>query len=303
MSSKTQLLCLSALAACASAPSEVRTAAPAPGATGIDLAGMDRTAKPGDDFWAFANGGWLKTHEIPPDRSSYGTGAIVTELTAKRTAELVSEAAKGAAPGSDERKIGDYYASYLDEAGINAKGTAPLRPTLERITGIGDAHALARMLGANLRADVDVLNNTNFDTDNLFGVWIAADLSDPTHYAAFLLQGGLGLPDRDYYLDPSPRMADIRDKYRAHLAAVFGLAGISDGDARATRVLELETKIAQAHRPAFQQHASAVRLLGTEDHPSQLGAACTDQTSETDDFTLSQAQINVLKLTCLMDRL
>ncbi|HSS00462.1 MAG TPA: M13 family metallopeptidase N-terminal domain-containing protein, partial [Kofleriaceae bacterium] len=247
MRSNTHLLCLSALAACASAPSETRPAAPAPGATGIDLAGMDRTAKPGDDFWAYANGGWLKTHEIPPDRSSYGTGAIVAELTAKRTAELVSEAAKGAAPGSDERKIGDYYASYLDEAGINAKGIAPLKPALERITGISDAHALARVLGGNLRADVDVLNNTNFDTDNLFGVWVAADLSDPARYAVFLLQGGLGLPDRDYYLDASPRMADIRDKYRAHVAAVFGLAGIADSDAHATRVLDLETKIAQAH--------------------------------------------------------
>src|ERR1044071_10483627 len=127
MSSNNQLLCLLVLAACASASSENRPTAPAPGATGIDLAGMDRTAKPGDDFWAYANGGWLKSHEIPPDRSSYGTGAIVAELTAKRTAELVAEAGKGAAPGSDERKIGDYYASYLDEAGIAAKGTAPLK--------------------------------------------------------------------------------------------------------------------------------------------------------------------------------
>src|SRR5262249_24514310 len=87
----------------------------------------------------------------------------------------------------------------------------------------------------------------NFDTENLFGLWVAQDLSEPTRYAAFLVQGGLGLPDRDYYLDPSPRMAQIRDKYRAHIVAMFGLAGISDGDARATRIFALEHDIAAVH--------------------------------------------------------
>ena len=93
------------------------------------------------------------------------------------------------------------------------------------IAAIDDVDGLARALGATLRADVDVLNNTNFETHNLFGLWVAQDLSDPTKYSPFLLQGGLGLPDRDYYLDPSPRMAEIRAKYQAHVATMLELAG------------------------------------------------------------------------------
>jgi putative endopeptidase len=252
MSSNAKLLCLAVLAACAPNQPEVRSSSPAPGTTGIDVTGMDPSVSPGNDFYGYANGGWIKSHDIPPDRSSYGTGTMVAELTAKRTAELIAEAAKDAAPGSDARKIGDYYASYLDEAAIAARGLAPLKPALERITGISDPHALARALGAALRADVDVLNNTNFDTDNLFGLWVAQDLSDPTRYVPFLLQGGIGLPDRDYYLDPSPRMAEIRTRYRAHIAAVFALAGIADGEVRATRVFNLEHKIAEGHRPRIE---------------------------------------------------
>ncbi|MCA1664209.1 MAG: M13 family metallopeptidase, partial [Myxococcales bacterium] len=98
-----------------------------------------------------------------------------------------------------------------------------------------------------LRADVDVLNNSNFDTDNLFGLWVAQDLSDPTRYSPFILQGGLSMPDRDYYLDASPRMADIRRKYLGYVAALLGDIGITDGAGKAQRIFELEHKIAQAH--------------------------------------------------------
>jgi putative endopeptidase len=218
----------------------------APGA-GIDVAGMDPGVSPGNDFYAYANGGWIERQEIPPDRSSYGTGAIVDELTGQRTAALIAEAARGAAPGTDARKVGDYYASYLDEATIAARSIAPLAPALEQIAAIGDRTALAGALGATLRADVDLLNNTNYDTPNLFGLWVAQDLSDPTRYAAFLVQGGLGMPDRDYYLDPSPRMATLRGQYRSHLAAMLRLARIADADARAGQIFELETAIATAH--------------------------------------------------------
>ena len=221
-----------------------RPAAP----SGIDLAGMDRTVAPGDDFFAFANGTWLKTTEIPADRSSWGVGGELTELTAKRTAELIADAAKGdAPPGSDARKIGDYYASYLDEAAIEHKGLAPIQPLLANVAAIADATGLARALGATLRADVDVLNNSTFDTDNFFGLWVAQDLSDPTRYSPFLLQGGLSMPDRDYYLDPSPRMADIRKKFESYVAAMLTDAGIADAAAKAPRIVELEHKIAQAH--------------------------------------------------------
>ena len=230
----------------------VAVAPPAPSgsasAAGIDLAGIDRGVTPGDDFFGFANGAWMKSTEIPADRSSWGTGGIVQERTAKRTADLIAEAAKQNAPaGSDARKIGDYYASFMDEATIETKGLAPLAPTMAAIAAIKDGPSLAKYLGGTLRADVDVLNATNLDTDNLFGLWVAQDLDKPAEYATFLLQGGLELPDRDYYLASTPRMTEIRAKYQAHIATVLELAKVADPKAKAARIFELEKKIAEAH--------------------------------------------------------
>jgi putative endopeptidase len=238
------------IAACAPAektpPASTASAAAAPAADGIDLAGIDHAVKPGDDFFAYANGAWIKNTEIPADRSGYGVGAVLDELTSKRNAALIAEAAKAPA-GSEERKVGDYYAAFMDEGAIEAKGLQPLKPALDRVAAVGNAQELARALGGNLRADVDVLNNTNFFTENLFGLWVAQDLDDPSHYSPFLLQGGLGMPDRDYYADPSPRMAEIRTKYQAHIAAMLKLAGVSDADAKAGRIFDLERRIANAH--------------------------------------------------------
>src|SRR5262249_2215702 len=145
------------------------------------------------------------------------------------------------------RKIGDYYASYMDEAGIEAKGTKPLEPALRAIAAIADRKALARALGGTLRADVDVVNATNVFTRNLLGLWVAQDMDDPSRSSPFLLQGGLGMPDRSYYLDASPRMEEIRSKYRAHIAAVLKLAGTADPEEKAARIMDLERKIAQKH--------------------------------------------------------
>ena len=215
---------------------------------GLDVRGIDRSVAPGDDFNAFANGTWIRTTEIPADRSAWSVFGMLDELTARRTADLIAETGRTEAPlGSDARKVGDYYASFMDEAGIEAKGLAPLKPTLDRIAAISDATELARALGGTLRADVDVLNKTTLYTDNLFGLWVAQNLNDPQRYSPFLLQGGLGMPDRDYYLDPSQRMADIREKYKAHISAMLKLSGVTDSDARAARVFELERRIAQVH--------------------------------------------------------
>ena len=215
---------------------------------GIDLDGMDRAVAPGDDFFRHANGTWFKEAEIPADRSAWGTSGVLDELTSGRTRDLIEEAAKSTAPaGSDERKVGDTFATFLDEAAIEAKGLAPLKPELDAAAALADKAALARALGAALRADVDVLNNTNFYTANLFGLWVAQDLDEPSKYSPFILQGGLGMPDRDYYLDPAPRMADIRAKYQAHVEKMLTLAGFPDAAAKAARVFGLEKKIASAH--------------------------------------------------------
>jgi predicted metalloendopeptidase len=236
-------------AACASsAGTGTRSPAAAPASGGIDLAGIDLSVAPGDNFFLYANGTWIRNTEIPADRGRYGAGSALEELTDKRTADLIAELARTPGPaGSDARKIGDYYTSFMDEAGIEAKGLQPLQPALGRIAAVSDAAGLARLLGGTLRADVDVLNATNFYTDHLFGLWVAQDLNDPSRYSPFLLQGGLGMPDREYYLDPSERMAGIRTAYQKHIAAVLTLAGVGDADAKAARIFALERRIAEAH--------------------------------------------------------
>jgi predicted metalloendopeptidase len=228
------------------APAATETKPAAKADVGLDLAGIDRSVAPGDDFYLFANGAWMKSTEIPPDRSSWGTGAELVELTTKRTADLIAEVSKS--PSSEEaRKVGDYYASYMDENGIEQKGLSPLKPKLDAIAAISSKAALAKALGATLRADVDVLNATNVYTDNLFGLWVAQDLDDPKIYSPFLLQGGLGMPDRDYYLNKSERMEGIRQKYKAYVATILRLSGVADAEAKAGRIFDLETRIAKEH--------------------------------------------------------
>jgi putative endopeptidase len=215
---------------------------------GLDFAGIDRLVVPGDDFFRYANGAWLASARIPPDRSSYGTGSMLTELTRQRTVDLLRQAAASEAPeGSEARKIGDYYTSFLLEAEIEKRGLGPLEPALKEIASIRDRHRLAQALGKTLRADVDVLNDTQLHTDNLFGLWVAQDLDAPAHYSPFLLQGGLGLPDRDYYLKQSPDMVEIRTKYQTHIAAVLKLAQVPDPEAKAARIFDLEHRMAEVH--------------------------------------------------------
>ena len=239
---------LFAAAACRSSSSNQPAATDV--TSGIDLAGMDKSVAPGDDFYAYSNGGWMKSTPIPSDKSNYGSISILADETRKRTVTLIQEAAGGGpGPGSspEARKTGDFYSSFMDEAAIESKGIAPLQPKLDEIAAIKDRTALARVIGSSLRADVDPLNNTNFETENLFGVWVTQGLTDPDHSYPYLLQGGLGLPDRDYYLDDSPKLADTRKKYQAHIANMLKIAGIPDSATRAARVIALEIKIAAAH--------------------------------------------------------
>ena len=239
----TRLRLLVALAAACTAPLAAQSSIP-----GLDAAGMDRAARPGDDFYRYANGTWLATMAIPPDRGSYGGFNIADEVATARLAELIGGDAAATAPaGSDLRRIGDFYQSFLDTAAIEAAGLAPLQPTLAAIAAIGDRTALARFFGATLRADVDVINDGELDTENLFGLWVDQDFDEPEKNSAALLQGGLMMPDPSYYLDSSAAMADTRAKYRAHVTRMLELAGYADAAAMAGAVLALETRIAGTH--------------------------------------------------------
>jgi putative endopeptidase len=232
--------------------------APTPETHGIVVADMDRSVKPGDDFYRYANGDWLRRTEIPPDRRYIDPNGLdfddSNDLTRKRIAGLIEEATKTNAPaGSNARKIADFYHSYMDEASIEAKGLARLRPQLDAIAAIRDKHDLARALGESLRADVDGLND-DFHTANLFGLWVAPGFNDPEHYAAYLLQGGPEMPDREYYLSDSDSMRDIRRKYQTHISAMLSLAGFTDTKDRAQHIVDLEHTIAEKHIPLADQN-------------------------------------------------
>jgi putative endopeptidase len=234
--------CLSILAAFAQQ-------APAPETHGIVVANLDRSVKPGDDFYHFANGDWIKRTEIPPDRAAVDVFTKLADLSNKRTNDLINEIAKSnAAAGSGERKVADLFNSYMNESAIESKGMAPLKPHLDAIAAIRDKKELARALGETLRADVDALNNTNYHTENIFGLWVAPGFHDSDHYLPYLMQGGIQLPDREYYLGESEHMKSVRSKYETHVAAMMKLAGFSDPETRARQIIELEHSIAQTHR-------------------------------------------------------
>ncbi|MBS0502738.1 MAG: M13 family peptidase [Proteobacteria bacterium] len=206
---------------------------------GYDAAGMDKAVLPGDDFYKFSNGKWDEATPIPADRSSWGGFAILRNLSDERTREVIQQAAatKGA-PGSNAQKVGDFYSSFMDEAGIEAKGLTPVKPELDAIAALKTPADLAKWMGDANR------NGTTIP----IGAEVEQDLKDNSKYAVYIGQGGLGLPDRDYYLDDSnPKFVEARAKYKAHVAAMLKLAGIADADAKAQAIYDLETKIAKTH--------------------------------------------------------
>ena len=250
MTSTRWILAAAIAAACGTlhaAPAPQQAAAKQHDASGVDLAGIDKAVKPGDDFDGYANGTWKKTAQIPADRASTGIFLKVFEKAEQRNAELIRDASKNnPKPGSNERKIADYYAAFMDEAAIEKNGLNPLKPELAKIDAIKDKTGLSTALGGTLRADVDPVNATNWNTENLFGLFVTQGLEDPSHNVPYLLQGGLGMPNRDYYLADDAQMKGYREKYQAYIASLLKLSGEKDADAKAKAILALETKIAKA---------------------------------------------------------
>ena len=213
--------------------STVSTTRPA-AVSGVDRTGMDPSVRPQDDLYLAANGGWMKVTEIPADKSSWGTFLQLRDLTDQRVRSLV-EGLQAAAPaaGSNAQKVNDFYRSWLDEAAIDKAGLAPVAPSLAEVDAVKDVHALVGLMGrwqgvvhAPLEAGA------------------SPDLDDPTVYIAELQQGGLGLPDRDYYLKGDERFVKTRGAYRDYLVKLFSLSGDAEAPTHADQVLALETKLA-----------------------------------------------------------
>ncbi|AJR24086.1 MULTISPECIES: M13 family metallopeptidase [Sphingobium] len=225
-----------ALAAGASVAQTGQTTDPAAkptyGSYGFDSAGMDRSVKPGDDFYDYANGSWAKNTPIPADKSNYGAFNTLDDLSRERTKAILD-----AAQGDPNSKIGNAYASYLDAATVEKKGLNPVKPWLAKIGAVKDKASYARLAAEAARAGID----------GPFGFYVNQDDKDPETYILVLHQSGLGLPDRDFYLEPDAKMAAIRTAYVAHLEKMLTLAGESDAKARAAALMAFETEVAKVH--------------------------------------------------------
>jgi putative endopeptidase len=221
---------------------EVAPPAPQPeiGSFGFDVAGMNRAVAPGQDWVEYANGTYLRTLEIPADKSAYGMFNRLDELSRERTRTIIEEAAKQqAADGTNARKVGDFYNAFMDEGAIEARGAAPLSDDLNPFLNARSKADFARALGGSL----------NGFGPSLFPFYINQDAKDPERYVPIFLQGGLGMPDREYYLSKDAKLADARAKYVPHIARMLGLAGYpaARAQAAARNIFEFERKIAEVH--------------------------------------------------------
>jgi putative endopeptidase len=217
-------------------------------AIGISTDWMDTSVRPGDDFFAYANGSWVKNTAIPDDRSNIGGFWIADQERERNTRALFDDIlTSNAAASSDEGRIANYYKAFLDTDAIDRVGLAPAKADLDAIAGIADKRQLSAAIGSSLRADVDPLNATTWQTDNLFGIFVTQGLNTPGETLPYILQGGIGLPEREYYLSPDAKMAELRAKYRPYIAQVLQAAGFADAQGAAGRVMDLETRIARAH--------------------------------------------------------
>ena len=205
---------------------------------------VNASIRPGDDFFGYANGSWLKSTVIPAGKERWGPREELSALTRNQVMQLFNDA-RTAPAGSVGRKVEDYRAAWLNESAIEAKGLTPLKPALDSIARAHDRTALAQLLGRSVRADVDPLNWAVYPSASVVGLSVEQSIHGEKQYVAFLLQGGLGLPDRDNYLGTDPRMHSLRGEYQAYIARMLMLAGFDRAAERAAAVMSLETALAQ----------------------------------------------------------
>jgi endothelin-converting enzyme/putative endopeptidase len=219
----------------ATAPASGPAGKPRYGSWGVDLAAMDRSARPGDSFWHHVNGQWDRRTEMPADRSSVGVGVLLAEEAERQVRTIVEDLARdGAKSGVVGQQVGDFYAAWMNESAIEANGTAPLKPHLAKIDVAGSRTDVIKLFAAP-----GVMSPV--------GVGILPDPADTTRYIAAAGQAGLGLPNRDFYLLEGEKYDAIRKAYRGYVVKLQQLAGIADAEAKADRIIALETALAKVH--------------------------------------------------------
>jgi putative endopeptidase len=230
------MMCL-AVTAC-SGPADPTPAARPP-VSGIDPASIDRNVRPQDDLFHHVNGAWLAKTEIPADKATYGAFDILFDKAQADLRAIVEDAAKSAskAPGSDPQKIGDFYESFMNEAKVEELGITPMQAELDAIDALKTKADLARHFGHFFK-----LNLIN----PMIG-YVDGDAQQPTHDILYVFQGGLGLPDRDYYFKNDPKLKEYRDKYVAFIATLLKFAGDRAPEKNAAAIFALETRLAKAH--------------------------------------------------------
>src|SRR5205807_7676361 len=213
------------------------------GTWGFDLSGADTSTKPGEDFFRYANGTWLDKTQIPPDKPAYSMRIIMTDFTEQRLREMLE--AGGAKlpenPSTLEEKAGAFYHSFMDETGVEQLGVKAIEPELNDLKNAKTRDDFAALMGRT---------TTDFEF-SLFNVVIDADLKDPKHYAFYITQAGIGLPDRDYYLKSD--FAPQKTAYQNYVATILRLLNWPEADARAKDIVEFETRIADASWTKAQQ--------------------------------------------------
>jgi putative endopeptidase len=240
----TGLAAIVAISACSPAPqsSDKETATPmektVPLSSGIMQENMDLSVKPGDDFFNYVNGKWLEKTEIPADKSSYGGFAILRDEAQADVMAIINASAEGDfTQGTDEQKVGGLYRSFMNMEKRNELGVNPLMPEFKRINDIQNYDDLAAYFARS--------SKYNLGTPFVIGQYV--DFKDPTRYMIYSYQAGLGLPDREYYFKEDEANQKIRDAYVKHIAKMFDLAGLGNGEANAKLVMSLESTLAAQH--------------------------------------------------------
>jgi len=224
------LIALATVLLSAAAPAVL---ADSPLASGIQTADMNKAVRPQNDFFEYANGTWLRKVQIPPDRSRYGVDVMMAEQSLVQLRELIEGARNSS--DADARKVADLYDSFMDEARIEQQGVKPLQPELELIDAIKSVDDIGPLM-----AQLDRLG-----VATPIGIFVAPDAKQSTQYALWFSQGGLGLPDRDYYLSDDAKLVGFRTKYREHVAKMLTLLGDAHAADEAARILALETAFAK----------------------------------------------------------